>query len=69
MRPSLLAFALIALLPVAASARSPDVDALAASVQANVLAWRRDLHQHPELGNHETRTAAKVAEHLRSLGL
>ena len=69
MRPLLLAAALSALLPVAASARSPDVESLTASVQANVQAWRRDLHQHPELGNHEVRTAAKVAEHLRSLGL
>jgi len=27
-----------------------------------------DLHQNPELSLHETRTAAKIAEHLRSLG-
>ena len=39
------------------------------SLQAKVLAWRRDLHQHPELGNREFRTASIVAEHLRSLGL
>lgn len=29
---------------------------------------RRDLHQHPELGFHETRTGTLVAERLRSLG-
>ena len=34
-----------------------------------VVAWRRDLHAHPELGFSETRTAALVAEHLRSLGM
>jgi len=33
------------------------------------VAWRRDFHQHPELGFHETRTAGIVADHLRSLGL
>ncbi len=33
-----------------------------------MIAWRRDIHQHPELGNRETRTAKLVAEHLRSLG-
>ena len=33
-----------------------------------MIAWRRDFHQHPELGNRETRTAAIVAERLRSLG-
>jgi amidohydrolase len=31
--------------------------------------WRRDIHQHPELGNRETRTAALVANHLRALNL
>ena len=30
---------------------------------------RRDIHQHPELGMQETRTAALIAEHLRSLGI
>ena len=69
MRRSLIALALLALLTGAASAQPPQVDALAASVQGKVQSWRRDLHQHPELGNQETRTAAKVAEHLRSLGL
>jgi amidohydrolase len=31
--------------------------------------WRRDIHQHPELGNREFRTAGLVADHLRSLGM
>lgn len=38
-------------------------------VMPQVVAWRRDLHEHPELGNRETRTAALIATHLRSLGL
>jgi amidohydrolase len=33
-----------------------------------VVAWRRDFHQNPELGNREVRTAKIVADHLRSLG-
>ena len=44
------------------------IDAAAAAAEARVIAWRRDLHQHPELGNREFRTAALVAEHLRRLG-
>src|SRR5262245_29708548 len=44
------------------------IDSAAQAVEARVIAWRRDFHQHPELGNRETRTAAIVAEHLRSLG-
>ena len=47
------------------AATTPDESA----IDTKVVAWRRDIHQHPELGHHETRTAALVAEHLRRLGL
>jgi amidohydrolase len=40
-----------------------------AAVEPRVIAWRRDIHEHPELSNREFRTAAKVAAHLRELGL
>ena len=46
-----------------------QIDALAAEVEPKVIAWRRDIHQHPELGNREVRTAKLVADHLRALGL
>ena len=39
------------------------------SVEDKVITWRRDFHQHPELGNRETRTASIVAKHLKSLGI
>jgi len=39
------------------------------SLQSRIIAWRRDFHEHPELGNHEFRTADIIAKHLRSLGL
>lgn len=45
------------------------VDAKVAEVTSQVVAWRRDIHEHPELGNNEIRTAALVAKHLQSLGL
>ncbi|HEX6048523.1 MAG TPA: amidohydrolase [Gemmatimonadaceae bacterium] len=38
-------------------------------VMPKVVAWRRDIHQNPELGNREVRTAKVVADHLRSLGM
>jgi amidohydrolase len=44
------------------------VDEAAERVAPRVVAWRRDFHQNPELGNRETRTARIVADHLRSLG-
>jgi len=41
----------------------------AAGIEKKVIAWRRDFHEHPELGNSETRTAVIVAKHLQSLGI
>ncbi len=38
-------------------------------IETKVIAWRRDFHEHPELGNHEVRTADIVAKHLKSLGI
>lgn len=38
-------------------------------LEQQVINWRRDLHQHPELSNREFRTAKVVAEHLQKLGL
>lgn len=39
------------------------------TVMPKVVAWRRDIHEHPELANREFRTAALVADHLRELGM
>jgi amidohydrolase len=56
----------LALVPTVHSA---NLDAEVKYVESKVVAWRRDIHQHPELSNREVRTAGLVAEHLRSLGL
>jgi amidohydrolase len=45
------------------------IAAAADRLESKVVAWRRDFHQNPELGNREVRTAKVVADHLRSLGL
>ncbi|MDB5089632.1 MAG: N-acyl-L-amino acid amidohydrolase [Mucilaginibacter sp.] len=39
------------------------------SLQSQIIAWRRDFHEHPELGNHEVRTSGIIAKYLQSLGL
>src|ERR1700723_1672145 len=44
--------------------RSQEVDAVYPAAHDFYL----DLHEHPELSSHETQTAAKLAERLRSLG-
>ncbi len=62
---------LVAATPLAAQASRLDaeVDRRAVQVQSKVIAWRRDIHAHPELSNRETRTAELVAQHLRTLGI
>jgi len=69
MNRSLCLMGLILLLPCTALAADAQVETMARAVDAKVLAWRRDFHQFPELGNREFRTSKIVAEHLRSLGM
>ncbi|MBK8563259.1 MAG: amidohydrolase [Saprospiraceae bacterium] len=58
------------LVPMCIFAQSrPLLDESAKKLESKVVAWRRDLHQHPELGNREFRTAEIVAKHLKSLGM
>lgn len=52
-----------------AQALHAQIDERAKAIEQKLIAWRRDIHQHPELGNLETRTAALVADHLRKLGM
>jgi amidohydrolase len=46
-----------------------QVSEKALSIEQKVIAWRRDFHEHPELGNNEVRTAGIIAKHLQSLGM
>jgi len=48
---------------------SRDIDAATARLMPRIIEWRRHLHQYPELGNREVKTAKYVEEHLRKLGL
>src|SRR5690606_14684846 len=45
------------------------IDEVAREIEPKVINWRRHFHQYPELSNREFKTSAKVAEHLRSLGI
>lgn len=64
----------IALLAMATAQDAPPpaaaaIDAQIAAVEQDMLAWRRHLHEHPELSNRETATAKFVAGKLREFGL
>jgi amidohydrolase len=70
------ALAVAALASAGGGGRAADPAALeaevrkrAAAVEEKLIAWRRDIHQHPELGDQETRTSKLVAEHLKGLKL
>src|SRR6059036_2978399 len=65
----LAAFAVAPTLHAQANRLDADVDRRVPQVVEKVVAWRRDIHAHPELSNRETRTADLVAQHLRSLGI
>jgi amidohydrolase len=75
-RPVLLA-ALVALsgataAPAAAqgaTALHTRLDELATAATSQVVAWRRDIHQHPELSGEEARTGTLVAEALVAMGI
>lgn len=51
------------------AARLQDLETRAAALQPKMVAWRRDIHEHPELSGQEVRTAKLVADHLRALGM
>ncbi|MCF4101230.1 amidohydrolase [Gillisia sp. M10.2A] len=46
-----------------------DINSAAEKIEDQVIKWRRDFHEHPELSNREFKTAEKIAAHLKSLGL
>jgi len=45
------------------------IEQQANDLEPKLIEWRRYFHQHPELSNREFKTGAKIAEHLKSLGL
>jgi len=69
LRGILVLLAFPSLLAAQSSRLDAEIDRRAALVEGKVVAWRRDIHAHPELSNREVRTAQMVADHLRALGL
>lgn len=51
------------------SSLKPKIDEGTEKVKGKVIEWRRDFHEHPELGNEEVRTGKIIAAHLRNLGI
>src|SRR6185436_20092995 len=49
--------------------QTDKINKAADKIESECIAWLRDIHEHPELGNNEHRTAKLIADHLRSLGI
>ena len=47
----------------------PEISLAAEELEQQVIEWRRDFHQNPELSNREFKTAEKIAAHLKDLGM
>ena len=50
-------------------AQGQDMESQYKAIEGKVIEWRRDIHQNPELSNREFKTAEKIANHLKSLGI
>ena len=48
---------------------SREIEAATAKIMPQVVEWRRHIHQNPELGNREFKTAKYIEAHLRKLGI
>ncbi len=63
-------FALVAFQGFAQTTKlSSKIEQQAKELEPKIIEWRRYFHEHPELSNREVKTGAKIAEHLKSLGL
>lgn len=54
---------------IAAQDISKTIDAKSVALQPKLAEWRRHIHEHPELGNREYKTAAYIVDQLKDLGL
>ncbi|MDL5048539.1 amidohydrolase [Oscillatoria amoena NRMC-F 0135] len=58
---------------IAAAQVNPKLQAsvtkAALTIESRMIDWRRNIHQYPELSNREFKTAQKVADHLKGLGI
>lgn len=69
MKRLLLSTTAISLSIIATAQVKQKIDAAINKIEPQCIAWRQEIHKHPELGNREVNTAKMVAAHLRKLGL
>jgi amidohydrolase len=55
--------------PDSDAARRAEITRLAGALNERLIAIRRDIHAHPEIGHHEHRTTALIVDQLEQAGL
>lgn len=65
MKKNLLAILLIVNTLTAQQSLQQDI----IEIEDKLIEWRRDFHQNPELSNREFKTAEKITQHLKAIGL
>ena len=65
----ILLFSILFLFPVVNADLKLNLENELDLLMPKVIEWRHDIHEHPELSNREFRTAKKIEDHLRSLGI
>ena len=68
MRTTPVAAALLLTLAAVSASAAESAQQLTQPELKQISAWRRDLHEHPELSNREVRTAKLIADELKKLG-
>jgi len=56
-------------IPTHSQQTDPEISKAAENIEKQVIEWRRDFHQNPELSNREFETAKKIEAHLKKLGM
>lgn len=65
----ILLIAILSVSSITANDLSAEINSSADKILPKVIEWRRHLHENPELGNREFKTAAYIEKQLRALGL
>jgi metal-dependent amidase/aminoacylase/carboxypeptidase family protein len=55
--------------PDSDAVRRAEITRLASALKERLIAIRRDIHAHPEIGHHERRTTALIVDQLERAGL
>lgn len=69
MKYTLLTTTLLSLSVILNAQLKQKIETAITRIEPQCIAWRQEIHKHPELGNREVNTAKLVAAHLRKLGI